>query len=186
MNRISISNKKGGVGKTPLAITLAKDLEYYLITNDDSVVEEAYPKYSKIQKEPVLMNECVYDFGGFVNDSMLHVIENSDIVIVPCDRKIDSKKRTVKTVIEIEKYNKNILIIATDYKNIKELNEIKEDLNRYLPHIKIMDFKHTALYEKIVEYGQSLLEMEEESGLVRANCKGVLNQYKEILNMVKG
>ena len=49
-----------------------------------------------------------------------------------------------------------------------------------------MDFKHTALYEKIVEYGQSLLEMEEESGLVRANCKGVLNQYKEILNMVKG
>ena len=76
MNRISILNKKGGVGKTPLAITLAKDLEYYLITNDDSVVEEAYAKYSKIQKEPVLMNECVYDFGGFVNDSMLHVIEN--------------------------------------------------------------------------------------------------------------
>jgi len=41
---ISIWSKKGGVGKTSLAFSLAKDLKMYLITNDDSLVEMVYPK----------------------------------------------------------------------------------------------------------------------------------------------
>jgi cellulose biosynthesis protein BcsQ len=181
---ISILNKKGGVGKTPLALSIAKDLEYFLISNDDSVIEEAYPEYSQIQKEPKLIDNCVYDFGGFVNSDMLHIIEKSNFILLPCDKKIDSKKRTIKTIQEIEKYNKNIFIIATDYKTNKELKEIIEDLGGIISY-PILELKHTALYDKIVEYGQSLLEMEKESALVKTNCKSVLNQYKTILSTIK-
>ena len=40
---ILVINKKGGVGKTPIAFSLAKDLGYYLQSNDNSVIESIYP-----------------------------------------------------------------------------------------------------------------------------------------------
>lgn len=45
---ISIINKKGGVGKTPISFSLAKDLGYYLQSNDNSVIESIYPDMAKI------------------------------------------------------------------------------------------------------------------------------------------
>ena len=184
---ISVINKKGGVGKTPLSVGLAIDLGYYLITNDDSVVEDIMPNPDMvmIQREPSLVKDTVYDFGGFVSDSMLHIIENSDIILVPCDSKIDSKKRTVKTILEIEKYNTNIYIVATDYKKDKELEELKADLKEVLPNTPILELKHTALYDKVVEYGQSLNDMAKESPLINRNCKIVIAQYNHILETIK-
>lgn len=185
---VSVINKKGGVGKTPLSVSLAIDLGFYLITNDDSVVEDVFPDKDMvmIQKEPTLVDECVYDFGGFVSDSMLHIIEKSDIILVPCDKKIDSKKRTVKTIQEISKFNKNIFIVATDYKNDKELKDIKDDLLEVLPNTLILELKHTALYDKVVEFGQSFNDMAKESPLIKRNCNAVIGQYNKILNTVKG
>ena len=45
---LSVINKKGGVGKTPIAFSLAKDLGYYLQSNDNSVIESIYPDMAKI------------------------------------------------------------------------------------------------------------------------------------------
>lgn len=39
---ISVINKKGGVGKTPISFSLAKDLGYELQSNDNSVIETIY------------------------------------------------------------------------------------------------------------------------------------------------
>ena len=186
--RVSVINQKGGVGKTPLALTIARDLGAYLITNDDSVVEESYPDMAMIQSEPVLLDDdidVVYDFGGFIAPAVLHIIEKSDIVLVPTDKKIDSLQRTVKTILNIEKYNKNIFIVATRWKNEKELNEIKSELSEVVDY-PILELKYTTLYEKIVENKKSLLDMERENPLLKKNCELIFNQYKEILKKVKG
>ena len=42
--RIAVINSKGGVGKTPLAFSLAKDFGLNLQTNDNSVVTQIYDK----------------------------------------------------------------------------------------------------------------------------------------------
>jgi len=185
--RVAVINKKGGVGKTPLALTIARDLEAYLITNDDSVVEESYPEMSMIQEEPVLLDSdinVVYDFGGFIASGVLHVIEKSDIILVPTDKKIDSLQRTVKTIFEIEKYNKNIFIVATRWKNNKELEDIKTELSEIVNY-PILELKYTSLFEKIVEQKKSLLDME-RNPLLKKNCELVFKQYRKILNTVKG
>lgn len=68
---ISILNKKGGVGKTPFAFSIAKDLSLYLQSNDTSCIEQIYPNYAVITDSPKLIDNCVYDFGGFKSAGVL-------------------------------------------------------------------------------------------------------------------
>jgi shikimate kinase len=55
-NRIAIITLDGGAGKTAVAFALAKDLDYYLISNDDSVIERAYEGRAKIMKQPKVID----------------------------------------------------------------------------------------------------------------------------------
>jgi len=68
---ISILNKKGGVGKTPFAFSIAKDLSLYLQSNDTSCIEQIYPNYAVITDTPKRIDNCVYDFGGFKSAGVL-------------------------------------------------------------------------------------------------------------------
>jgi len=81
--KIAVFNKKGGVGKTSLSFSIAKDLDYFLISNDDSTIEIAYPNRAKIMREPKLIDNCVYDFGGFVDLNILEVLNKTDLIIIP-------------------------------------------------------------------------------------------------------
>ena len=58
-NVITFFNKKGGTGKTSLAFSIAKDLNYPLLSNDDSVIEEIYPKKAKIMDKVELIEHDV-------------------------------------------------------------------------------------------------------------------------------
>lgn len=48
--KIVFWNKKGGVGKTALAYNVARDLNYFLLSNDKSIIEKAYPEKAKIDR----------------------------------------------------------------------------------------------------------------------------------------
>ena len=41
---VTVMTKKGGTGKTSIAFNIAKDLDYYLLSNDDSIIEKIYDK----------------------------------------------------------------------------------------------------------------------------------------------
>ena len=62
---ISIASTKGGVGKTSLAFSLAKDLRYRYATNDMSVALNKYKNARYYPNKIPLYSDTVYDFGGF-------------------------------------------------------------------------------------------------------------------------
>ena len=96
---ISIINKKGGVGKTSFGFSIAKDLELYLQSNDASIIESIYPNMSKISAQPKLIDNCVYDFGGFVSAGVLDT--KSDFIIMPYTALYNSILRMSETINEL-------------------------------------------------------------------------------------
>jgi cellulose biosynthesis protein BcsQ len=185
--RIATIQLDGGTGKTAISYAIAKDLNFFLISNDDSIIEQAYPNMAKIMKNPKVIDDVVYDFGGFVDSGVLNVIKSCNIVIVPCMDDLNSKMKAIKTIKQITNYCSNILVIATRLKNPKkDFKEVADAIHKVYPSINVYPLRETKILKNSIEFGQSPLELEAESKLIATNQKNVLNEYKEILKVIKG
>lgn len=178
---ISIYNKKGGVGKTSLSFSLAKDLGYFLISNDDSVIEQVYPNKSKIMREPKLIKNCVYDFGGFVDASALKILNISDWVIIPLTSDLNSFKNTVSSLNEIE--NKNIVFVAmraekSDFEEIE--NYLKDKF-----HHKIFEIKESRIWSKTFVQKMSVSDIKNENKINSYIYRNSIDGYENLIKFIK-
>ena len=184
-NRIAIITLDGGAGKTAVAFALAKDLDYYLISNDDSVIERAYEGRAKIMQQPKVIDEVVYDFGGFVDAGVIDVIKACDLVIVPCINDLNSKMKAIKTIKQLQAHNNSFLVVATRMEDKNDLQDVTESINKVFTDIPVLPLRKTKLFKNALEFGQSPLELEAESKLIAYQQRNILSEYKELLNFVK-
>ena len=182
--RLSVITTDGGAGKTAISFALAKELNYYLISNDDSVIELAYPDMAKIMSDPKVLEDTVYDFGGFVDSGVIDIIKHSDIVIVPCINDLNSKMKAIKTINEISKYNDNFLVIATRLENPQDLKEIETAVHDKFPKIKVLPLRKTKMLKNSLEYGNSPLELIAESKQIAYAGRNFIPEYKAILKYI--
>lgn len=180
--RISVINKKGGVGKTSLAFSLAKDLEYYLLSNDDSVIEIAYPDMAKVMENPKLIDNVVYDFGGFVDSGVIHILEKSDYVVIPLTSDLNSFKKTVSLINELD--NKNIILVANkaekdDFLEIEEFFKTKYDF-------PIFEVKNSRIWKKTFEDKKSVLAIKNFSKINQYVYRNSITGYEKLLEYIKG
>jgi len=181
---ISILNKKGGVGKTPIAYALARELETYLATNEASIIEAFYKDYMIIapaDKLPIVENQkMIYDFGGFVSSGVLRIVEKSNLVLVPTNNEYDALKKTIETINEIEKINQNIIIVATRTEG-KDYEEIKKNLDFSYP---ILELKKTKLFSYLTASGKSIDDIYSENALNKSVYASILSQWNDLLSHI--
>lgn len=182
--QIAIVNKKGGVGKTPFAFSIAKDLGCFLQSNDNSCIEQIYPEKAMISNEVKTLENCVYDFGGYSASGVLEIIKNCNCTIIPCLPTYNSFLRTLETIKEIEKVNKNIIILATDFKDDKEKDFLISELESQY-NFPIYYFKNSKIINNAVNSGMSFLELWGENALSQRSYQNFIDEYKKLLNKIK-
>jgi len=174
---ITFFNKKGGVGKTSLAYNVARDLNFYLLSNDDSIIESSYENKAMImEKIKLIKNQnVVYDLGGFVDMNIVDILKASDIIIVPTIADVNSLKRTINSVKELQAFNKNIIVVGNIIRG-KQLDFITKyiDIKFSIRESKIFQ---TSLIER-----KSINEIVNESNL---NAYRYRNIYKDYTNLLK-
>ncbi len=182
---ISVINKKGGVGKTPISFSLAKDLGYYLQSNDNSVIESIYPDMAKISLNPEIIDNCIYDFGGFVSAGVLPVLKASDAILIPVSNDYNSILRTVETIEEIQPLNENLLIVVTKTEREGDFETVKNALSQHFDNLQFFELRLSKAFKNSIETGLSLTELYNETPLSKCAYKTVYQQYKTILDLFK-
>jgi len=183
---ITFFNKKGGTGKTSLSFSIAKDLNYPLLSNDDSVIEEIYPGKAKIlEKLQLIDHDVVYDLGGFIDEDAIEIFKGSSIVVVPTTLDINAIKRTINSVMEINTYCSHIIIV---------INRIKQDkLGKYRQSIEalkglgkpIIHVRETEAITNSIHLGKTITELYSENNFTKNQYKGIYLDYDKLLTEIK-
>lgn len=178
---ISIASTKGGVGKTSLAFSLAKDLGYRYATNDMSVVLNKYKNARYYPNNIPLYPDTVYDFGGFVDKQSDEILRESDIIILPTTNDLNS---IMKSLILIKNFReKTILVFANMIDNSNDAVIIREKIHEHFPNLAFTYLRRTKLLKNALETGMSATELYEMNNQTRHLYKQAYSEYSKILKL---
>ena len=179
---ISVINKKGGVGKTPISFSLAKDLGYVLQSNDNSVIETIYHGNARIGR-PILQDDCVYDFGGFVDSGVLDIIKASNAVIVPCSIDYNALMRTVETIEEIIAVNSNIIIVITKTEKESDFETFRDEISSFFEDLYFLELRNSKIFKNSMETGKTVTQLYQETPLSKSAYRTVYQQYQSLIEL---
>lgn len=195
---IAIINKKGGLGKTPIAVNTAKATDSIILTNDDDVVEVVHGNTKVLPLKEIAeldfnaLPNTVIDFGGFVEAGTTSIIERCDLVVVPVVNNISSLKRSINAIDELSQLNKNIVIVATMTTDKSDLVNIKTTFKDY--KIKaFFELKKTELFNNSLNQGLGIEDYLDTNNILRMaygkkknqKTDSILEQWDNYITYVK-
>jgi cellulose biosynthesis protein BcsQ len=180
-NRIATATLAGGQGKSSLASALAMDLNFYLISNDDNIIGDVY-EGALITKTPQIVNEVVYDFGGFESPEVVDIMKVCDVLIVPCINDKTAIRKANQTIEELSPYVEDIIVVATRVRNKRDLAAIKDGviLDEVLP------MRDTKLFKDCQEFGVGVYTLAKHDNKLRYAYRNVILEYDALLARIMG
>jgi cellulose biosynthesis protein BcsQ len=197
ITKITVYSLKGGQGKTSIAVALAKELDFGIITNDIySPIETMFPKEMVLKLQPnegipdkkVLKDaDIIFDFGGYLDIRVIAAIEMSDYLIIPVMEfdKLNAQG-FVSTIAEVKKYNKNIIIILNKI-NEEDAKELRKELKKHNYPYPVFEIKNSKVFKNMIEDGKPISQYVREGGLKAYFYKSVNDQLTKLIKyLTKG
>jgi cellulose biosynthesis protein BcsQ len=195
---IAIINKKGGIGKTPIAVNTAKATNSILLTNDDDVLEVVHKNTRVLPLDEIagldftVLPNTVIDFGGFIEAGTTSIIERCDLIVVPVVNNISSLKRSINAIDELIQLNTNIIIVATMTTDKSDLENIKSTFKDY--KIKaFFELKKTEIFNNSLNKGLGIEDYLDTNNILRMaygkkknqKTESILEQWDKYITYVK-
>jgi cellulose biosynthesis protein BcsQ len=187
---ISIFSLKGGVGKTSLSYSIAKDLNAFYITNDthNSIVGSIYDKVIDELNDDIIKDETVvFDGGGFFDSNIKDILKHSDKIIIPLEADLNSLVSLENFIKELQKINKNIIYVLN---KIEDSNRAKKDCEEVIQYLgslfeinqeDIYTLPHTRIFKNIFNEEMGVSELINSTGSNRYIYRNFLPKYEMIL-----
>ena len=182
INRGACATLDGGAGKTALAFAFALDLNFYLISNDDSIIADVY-EGAMITDAPQIADEVIYDFGGFADGGVIDIIKSCDVLVVPCINDKTSIRKANQTIEELSTYIDNIFVVATRVKNERDLATIKEGM---IQDVDVLPMRDTKMFKDCQEFGVGAYTLIKKDKKLRYAYRNAIVEYDAILGRMIG
>jgi len=194
LKKITVYSLKGGQGKTSLAVAIAKELDFGIITNDIySPVEKMFSKEMVLKLEPTWEMpsvddlkgvEIIFDFGGYLDRRVVPALEMSDYVIIPVvDFDTLNAQGFASTVAEVEQHNKNIIIVLNKIAE-EDAKEIRKELKKHNYPYSVLEIKNSRAFKNMIDDNKPISQYVREGGLKGYIYKTVNDQLTKLIQYI--
>lgn len=188
LSRITVYNIKGGVGKTRIALNLAMELDFGVITNDEySIVQKVLPSSRcKIIKtnEPLPKYSAhipiIYDLGGHQDARAVQALKQSQVVITPILPEKGDLQISLDFLEEIKRYNQNIIIIV-NRANDTEFRNVQKVCQEHHPLFPVFQLKKSRVMSLLVERRKTIKKIAKNDKLHGRHYIKVADQFDLII-----
>jgi len=204
--KITVFSAKGGVGKTPISVNMALDRGWAIGTNETYHVLEhltAIPdgrtmaidpaaEFPKLPPEIDIVFDLSGTLGGDTAHSIVSAVEQSDFVLVPVPNEYKAINSAFHTIAELQKLNKNIVIIATklqkqknedfaDWAESKDCTNVRDTLSGLLEkEYPVFPLKYSKVFDVIFDKEKSIRQMVDGGGIDAYTYRMIAWQFDKI------
>tara|TARA_B100000780_G_scaffold254476_1_gene202614 strand:+ start:312 stop:989 length:678 start_codon:yes stop_codon:yes gene_type:complete len=220
--KITLYSIKGAAGKTPISTNIALDLGYCVGTNEGIdcyshlLDDDRFIRVGQNDEFPNFTNDTniVFDLSGSISDTSVSItsaIKQSDVVIIPIYNKLRSLQGGIATILEVEQFTKNIIVVATQLKKSKakvankkkeqplilnkdsydwttceDFQNIKKQVEANIDYdLPIMPLKWSNGFDTVDDEEKSLIQLVESNNLYKHHYSVEAEQIRSIYKVIE-